>query len=86
MDFLPWIQNSLTATLESDPAESGLLLLRSGSLPGELPELAPPGDLPPAGDPGALPDPGGLPPMEEGQVEEADPFPELPPDPFEKLP
>ena len=71
--------------LESDPAESGPSPFAPlpGSLPGELPELAPPGELPPAGE---FPDPGGLPPMEEGQVEEADPFPELPPDPFEKLP
>jgi hypothetical protein len=46
-------------------------------LPGSLPSFAPPGDLPP---------PAGLPNMEEGKPEEADPFPELPPDPFEKLP
>jgi len=46
-------------------------------LPGSLPDLAPPGGLPP---------PDGLPEMEEGKPEEANPFPDLPPDPFEKLP
>ncbi len=68
--------------LESNPAGSSPSPFAPlpGSLPGELPPL---GDLPPAG---ALPEPGGLPPMEEGQVEEGDPFPALPPDPFEKLP
>ena len=89
-DGLPPVDTGIPSLppLESDPAESGSAPFAPlpGSLPGELPELAPPGDFPPAGDPGALPDPGGLPPMEEGQVEEADPFPELPPDPFEKLP
>jgi len=76
---------SLPPPLESNPIESGPSPFAPlpGSLPGELPDLAPPGDLPP---PDGLPEPGGLPPMEEGQVEEANPFPALPPDPFEKLP
>ena len=54
MVFLPWIQEFPSLPpLESDPAESGPAPFAPlpGSLPGELPELAPPGDLPPAGDP-----------------------------------
>ena len=69
----------LDPSLPPLPSESGVSPFAPlpGSLPGGLPDLAPPGDLPP---------PGGLPPMEEGKPEEANPLPDLPPDPFEKLP
>jgi len=75
----------LPSAIDSAPVEPGTSPFAPlpGSLPGELPDLAPPGDLLPPGD---LPPPEGLPPMEEGQPEEGNPFPDLPPDPFEKLP
>jgi hypothetical protein len=85
-DDLPPLDSTLPSfpPAFAPPAEPGVSPFAPlpGSLPGELPELGPPGGLPAEGNaPDVI-----APEMEEGKPEEGNPFPDLPPDPFEKLP